>query len=128
MTAKVVKEDGKPQQLVFIFGTNPQAMSTVTVWCDGRVYDPDFESYRPKYNFSIEGKKFRYDSNDINGGCNEAPNLYRAASALFSFLGAAVEAGDNEDSDNHGIFPPEVVEWADQNENEIVSELLELEA
>jgi hypothetical protein len=88
----------------------------IEVWCDGRKYDPAFESYRPVYSYKITGPEWEYTSNDIHGACNEVPDAGLAARSLFAFLYACQEGmpGDTEkrECENADLFPPHVREFA----------------
>ena len=88
----------------------------IDVWCDGRKYDPAFESYRPVYAYKIVGPEWEYTSNDIYGACNEIPDAGLAARSLFAFLYACQEGmpGDTEkrECENAELFPPHVREFA----------------
>lgn len=81
---------------------------TFTIWCDGRIYDPDLETYRPQYSYSIISDAWRYDANDIQGAPNEIPNLRLAAIALLSIFLTCVQAKDGEE--NSDLFPEHVKE------------------
>jgi len=103
--------------LDFDFGDSWEGESTLKVWCDGRDYDPSKETYRPVYSYSIVTPKWKYDANDIYGAPNELPNLGLASKSLFAFLLQCVEA--KEESENYGLFPPQVREWANHFSDQI---------
>lgn len=98
------------------FGDAYEGDSVVKVWCDGRERDPDTETYRPRYSYSIVTPKWRYDDNDIHGPSNALPDVDSGARSLFAFLYACQETcpqpvretGDNNDR----LFPPQVRDWA----------------
>jgi hypothetical protein len=100
--------DNTKQKFVFGFGENK---SEVTVWCDGRDYDPHTEFYRPIYSYQIKTKEWAYVSNDIRGADNEKPNLYAASQSLFAFLYACCTSSD--DSEDRNMFPSHVQSWGD---------------
>lgn len=79
---------------------------TFTIWCDGRAYDPDLETYRSRYSYSIVSSDWRYDSNDIHGAANKPPNLGLASTALLAIFLTCVTAPD--DDENAELFPPHV--------------------
>ena len=106
------------------FGDSYEGVSKVTVWCDGRVYEPEDEVYRPVYSYSIVTPNWRYDANDIHGAPNELPNLDFGSRSLFAFLLACSEAKD-EESDNYDLFPPQVRDWAQHFSDQITIEYLE---
>ena len=82
----------------------------LTVWCDGRSYDPVEESYRPVYSYSIVTKNWRYDANDIMGKANDVPCLDTASVAVLTMLMACAASEDDEES--FDSFPPHVRELA----------------
>lgn len=91
--------------------------STVTVWCDGRDYDPYTEGYRPIYSYQIDTAHWSYTANDIRGGNNEVPNLFAASQSLFAFMYVCCTCSD--DSEDRDMFPEHVRSWADDFINEI---------
>ena len=106
----------------YTFGTG-DSHSTVAVWCDGRVYDPQVEGYQPVYSDQITTKEWSYTANDIQGGLNEVPNLYAAAQSLFAFLYTCCQASD--DNEDRNMFPEHIRLWGDQFTNEIATLSLE---
>ena len=87
--------------------------ATVKVWCDGRIYDSDFEAYRPRYSYSISTAGWEYVGNDIQGASNEIPELNGAARSLFAFLYAGQESWHHQPrGENANMFPEYVNEWA----------------
>lgn len=119
---KIESELSYPQLRTFDFA-DYESLSVVNVWCDGRLYDPETETYKPQYSYSIKTDSWRYDGN-ILGASNELPNLDGASQSLFAFLYASVESykihqrGAFTDG-NHTMFPPHVNEWAEKYEQEI---------
>ena len=105
--------------------TKWQEKSSIEVWCDGRNYDPNFESYRPIYSYKIETKEWEYTGNDIFGACNEQPNVVRGMKSLLAFLYACAEAR-TKDSDNFDLFPEHVREWAIHAESELQERYIQL--
>lgn len=89
----------------------------VSVWCDGRTYDPETETYKPQYAYSIVTDKWRYDGNNIVGAKNELPNLFKAGQTLFDMLwhsqkSYAAHLRGAFTGGNHDVFPVHVNEWA----------------
>lgn len=124
------KTEGENDIREFHFGDSWEGDSVVKIWCDGRERDPDFESYRPRYAYSIVTPKWRYDDNDLHGACNEMPNLDSAARSLFAFLYACQEGMPKpalESSDTDNLFPPQVREWAYHFSEEISQLSMEAE-
>lgn len=80
---------------------------------------------------------FDFDGGDevtdgpIRSGCEAKVNHQEAFATLMSFLGAAAESYrytmQGQYSDNSDLFPPKVMEWAYQNQNDIDSLAFELE-
>lgn len=107
----------------------------VSVWCEGRDYDPDHESYRPIYGYQIKNSDFEYVGNDIRGACSELADTGKAMQSLLAFLYAAQESywadcregGDGFGRENAQLFPPHVVEWAHQMSEEISAAAVEAE-
>ena len=119
------KESSETPTKRFTFGDSHEGESNVIVWCDGRDYDPITEMYRPIYSYSIVTPKWRYDANDIFGAYHEMPNLDLASRSLWAFLLSCVEAQD-ENSENYGLFPEQVREWAQHFSDEIKVEYIQL--
>lgn len=92
---------------------------TFTIWCDGRLYNPDLEEYRPRYSYSIVSSKWRYDANDIHGAPNKSPDLKLASTALLAIFLTCVEAPD--DSENAELFPPHVREAGQEISEELIA-------
>lgn len=105
----------------FTFNDFYEGESTITVWCDGREYDPSIEGYRPVYSYSIVTPSWRYDDNDIHGAINEQPDLDLGSRSLFAFLLACAES-ESESSENYSLFPPNVREWAQSFSDELTTE------
>lgn len=123
---KVEGEPLHPQIRIFEIEEDFDVAPTVVhVWCDGRKYDPETETYKPQYSYSIIHSKWRYDGNDILGTPNELPNLDKASQTLFAMLYASQESykihkrGAFTDG-NFEMFPEHVNEWAVQNEEDMV--------
>lgn len=124
-----------PDELVedvreYHFGDAYEGDSVVKVWCDGRERDPDTETYRPRYSYSIVTPKWRYDDNDIHGPSNALPDVDSGARSLFAFLYACQEGmpkttttedglTDYVETSNSNLFPPQVREWAYHYNEEI---------
>jgi hypothetical protein len=79
------------------------------------------------YAIDIPALPDGYESSDLSG----MGNLQDGLKSLLAFLAAAAEAyrwnlrgGDSENSD---LFPPEIMEWAYQNADEISMAELDLE-
>jgi hypothetical protein len=106
--------DEKKKQYCFGSGNN---CSTVTVWCEGRDYDPYTEGYRPIYSYQIDTTQWSYTSNDIRGSVNEIPNLFAASQSLFAFL--YVCAVSSEEGEDRDMFPEHVRLWAEDYLKEI---------
>lgn len=111
----------KNKTKIFTFGDSYEGESTVTVWCDGREYDPSIEGYKPVYSYSVITPTWRYDANDIHGAINEQPDLDLGSRSLFAFLLACAESKD-ESSENYDLFPPQVREWAQHFSDELTNE------
>ena len=110
---------------VFEFGDDYEGKSTITIWCEGRVYEPSKEVYRPVYSYSIVTPTWRFDANDIHGAPNELPDLDLGSRSLFAFLLACSEAFD-EKSENYDLFPPQVREWAKHFSGELTIEYVHI--
>ena len=112
--------------------SNPEWNSTVKVWHEGQQYDPQFESYRPKYAYLIETPEWQYFGNDISGACNETPNVLAGAQSLFAFLYACQESHEHTTrtglpGENNELFPQHVAEWAYLFSDEIGMHAMQLE-
>jgi hypothetical protein len=92
---------------------------TFTIWCEGRVYDPDLEQYRPRYAYTILSSEWRYDENDIQGPANKSPDLNVASTALLALFLTCVQADDKDD--NALLFPPHVREAGQHIESELTA-------
>ncbi|HPE52975.1 MAG TPA: hypothetical protein PK852_02550 [Mesotoga prima] len=110
--------DGETEAIQITIGDKWDGKSLAKLWCEGRDYDPDVESYRPVYAYAIATPKWSYNGNDIRGAVNELPNLLKALQSFIAFLLACAEA-ENEDSENYALFPIQVKEWADHYEDEL---------
>lgn len=106
----------------YVFGAD-DSRATITVWCDGRDYNPESEGYHPVYSYQITTNKWSYTTNDIRGASNELPNLTSASQSLFAFLYVAC-VDDASDSDKE-LFPDNVRVWGQQFTNELRSLALE---
>jgi hypothetical protein len=121
---KVEGDPLHPQEKVFSFEDFDVEPSVVRVWCDGRNYDPETETYKPQYSYSIVTDKWRYDGNNILGAANELPDLYKASQTLFALLWASRESFKAHNfgaftAGKHEMFPVQVNEWALQYGQEI---------
>jgi hypothetical protein len=71
---------------------------------------------RPQFSYVIEASGATATGADLRLGCGAEPRLGDALECLLSFLGAYVEAVRFETSDhcsdNSGLFPDELREWA----------------
>lgn len=114
--------ENKNNQKEYTFGPD-DSRAVVTVWCDGRDYDPSLEGYKPIYSYQIKTSEWSYIANDIRGGLNEVPNLYAASQSLFAFLYTCCTSSDVED---HLMFPDYVREWGNDFTDEF--SMLSLEA
>lgn len=86
---------------------------------------------RTIYGCFIDLPDFEHEVTDLRSGC-QGGDLQEGFASLLSFLGAAAESysyhmrtgrqGENED-----LFPPQIVEWAYQNSDEIAMLGLEIE-
>lgn len=92
--------------------------ATITLWCDGRVYDPIQESYSPQYSYSIVTSKWRYDANDIYGAPNKGPNIDAALSAVLALLWGCSISGE-EDENISSDFPEHVRDFAIEISSEL---------
>ena len=100
--------------------------ATFTIWCDGRMYDPDKETYSPQYSYSIVTSKWRYDGNDMFGAPNKAPNVEAASVSILSLVLACASA--EEDDENADLFPEHVREFGQEifdQLSEVCSTLIE---
>lgn len=95
----------------------------VSVWSDGKSYDPSTECYHPVYSYSIKTPDWEYVGNDIHGGANEIVDTHKGMQSLLAFLYACAEGYRREmsgaSSENGSLFPPHVAEWAYQFDDEI---------
>ena len=103
---------------------------------------------RTIFGYSIVGEGVDHHGNDLRSGCGSHPTRHfkggrlspDAASredrgglaSLLSFLGAAAEAygytmRTGRESDNAGLFPAEIAEWAYINADEISMAAFEYE-
>lgn len=119
-------DESNNEPVEYKFADSYEGESVVKVWCDGRKYEPDTESYHPVYSYSITTPKWSYVNNDITGGANEEPSLEKGAQSLFAFLYACQQAKPG--SDNYETFPPQVRDWAYHFSEEISSISLQIEA
>lgn len=114
---KIESEPLYPQLRTFEFMDFEGPITVVKVWCDGRDYDPETETYKPQYGYSITGGSWSYVGNDIRGAANELPNLDKASQTLFAMLYASQKSysihikGAFTDG-NFEMFPVHVNEWA----------------
>jgi hypothetical protein len=106
----------------YIFGAD-DSRATITLWCDGRDYNPETEGYHPVYSYQITTDKWSFTANDIRGASNETPNLTAASQSLFAFLYVAC-VDDASDSDKE-LFPDNVRIWGQQFTTELKSLALE---
>lgn len=89
---------------------------------------------RHNYNYAIDvdpplpNHPCGYENDDLEG----LGNLQDGLTSLLSFLNAAAEAYrytmTSRTSENEDLFPPEIMEWAYVNQNEIEAALWDLEA
>lgn len=100
----------------------------ITVECEGQVYQPEDEAYRPQYKYVIKTPEWEYVGNDIHGAVNEVPDTNKATQSLLAFLYACQESFvRNENGENATLFPRHVAEWAYQNSDEISMAAIEQE-
>lgn len=104
--------------MVFSFTDPFGCEHNVKVWCEGRLYNPETEFYKPVYTYSLKTPKWEYISNDLFGASNEIPNLRYASRSLFAFLLQCAES-ENEHSENFNLFPEHVREWAQKFSDEL---------
>jgi len=88
---------------------------------------------RRNYNYAIDvhppisNYPYGYEAADLDG----LGNLQDGLTSLLAFLNAAAEAYRYEmtgrESENSDLFPPEIMEWAYANQDEIEAALIELE-
>lgn len=89
-------------------------------------------SGRDRYRIYIDmpgGREFEID--DLRSGC-QGGDIYEGMENLLGFLGAAVESHryrlrTGREGENEDLFVHEVVEWAEENENELTSLQIDLE-
>jgi hypothetical protein len=80
---------------------------------------------RTVFGYSISGEGVDHHGHDLKSGCGSSGREDRdGLASLLSFLGAAAEAYAYFDrtgfkSDNEGLFPQEIAEWAYQHADEI---------
>lgn len=89
---------------------------------------------RHNYNYAIDvdpplnNHPYGYENNDLSG----IGNLQDGLTSLLAFLSAAAEAYrytmTGRTSENEDLFPPELMEWAYENQGEIEAALFDLEA
>lgn len=99
--------------------------ATVSVSYDG-VDDEGRDAYDVVIDFA-DGESF--DVGPVRTGVGGG-SIGEAMESLLAFLGAAAEAGnaDREDPDsNANLFPARVVEWAEQNSDELAMMETELQ-
>lgn len=88
------------------------------------------EPYKPtddgrmRYHYYIDTEKFEYGGKDLRSGVGGGDGLQGMLAALLDFLGACAESrrysrGKEDKSENYGLFPENVGEWAEQNSDEI---------
>lgn len=89
--------------------------------------EPDsLGGYRQVYEYSIVTDEWRYDGTDLRSGVSAEIDESDATATLLAFLSASAESY-RADNLEDGLFPQHVIEWAYQNEDEIVSARIELE-
>jgi len=80
---------------------------------------------RTVFTYTLKGAGIDHEASDLKSGCGSRGRKDRdGMESLLSFLGAAAEAYGYHlrmggGSDNGDLFPPEVMEWAYQHDNEI---------
>lgn len=99
--------------------------SEISLWCDGRAYDPVAESYRPIYSYVIRANGWEYVGNDLRGDKNKKPNIASGMKSLLAFLNECAESRDVE-SHAFNLFPEHVRDWAVQKEAQIAEKYAEL--
>lgn len=95
--------------------------ATVTVRSIGNEYQPSDRAYRQRYAYVIAADGWEYVGDDIRSGCGADVDLKDAAQTLLSFLGACAESRQfgTEQSENWGLFPDHVANWAVKESDEI---------
>lgn len=88
-------------------------------------------SGRTRYRYFIDAGKRSFKASDLQSGVGGG-SLQEGLSSLFSFLSAAGESYGYEQrtgrkSDNAGMFPKWLNEWANDNEDELSMLSMELE-
>lgn len=94
-------------------------------------YDGYRDDGRTRYKYHIDGPGLEHTSNDLASGC-QGGSLQDGLRSLLGFLVACGEAyryhmTTGVESDNYDLFPPNVAEWAYQNNDELAITALELE-
>lgn len=79
---------------------------------------------RQGYYVYIDGPNITFLIDDIRSGC-QGGSLQEGLASALSFLGYA--ADQYKQTDDNMIFPPNVCEWAYQNENDLSMLACELE-
>ena len=82
------------------------------------------EEGRDRATFLLVTQEFEYEDDQLRSGGGGFISIVAAFDAFLSFLEAAAEAEEYEvrtgmKSDNSGLFPPHVVEWALLNKDEM---------
>jgi hypothetical protein len=85
----------------------------VTLSLDDRYAHGD----RDVCTFYFDGPDFAHT--DVGLSVLPGTPAQRCFESMLSFLGAAAEAWDRPDSDNRTLFPPAVMQWANENSSEI---------
>lgn len=86
---------------------------------------------RTRWHYFIDAPQLTHEDDDLQSGC-QGGSLQEGMESLLTFLSAAGEAMAFElrtgrVSENLNLFPPKVVEWAYQNQDEISAALSELQ-
>ena len=86
---------------------------------------------RTRWRYFIDAPQLTHEDDDLQSGC-QGGSLQEGMESLLTFLSAAGEAMAFElrtgrVSENLNLFPPKVVEWAYQNQDEISAALSELQ-
>lgn len=55
----------------------------------------------------------------LKSGCDANPHPVKMLGSILHYMAAGVEARNNPDSENYGIFPAEVTEWAYMVDSEL---------
>ena len=82
------------------------------------------EEGRDRATFLLITPEFEYEDDQLKSGVGGFISTVAAFDAFLSFLEAAAEAEEYEvrtgvKSDNSGLFPPHVTEWALLNKDEV---------